>query len=72
MLDGVLGTLCFAYAGTLELAGRSFAPEHLALLRADVDALRAAFLGRGLLEEQVVKYSTQYLYALVENVVEEA
>ena len=67
LLEGLLGTLCFAYAGSLELSGRSFAPDHVRFLRGDVDALRDTFLGRRVLEEQVVKYSVTYLYALAEN-----
>ena len=72
LLDGLLGTLCLAFGSVMELrqdpkTGISFAPEYETLLRADLDALSATFLGIHLLEEEKVVYSVRILYSLVND-----
>ena len=65
LLDGLLGTLCSAFGAVLELPGRKFAPEHEPIMRADLDALCGVFLGKNLLEREMILYSVQVLYSLV-------
>ena len=65
LLDGLLGTLCLAFAAAMELPGRSFTPEHEDCMHADLDRLSAAF--RNLLPEEKVIYSVRVLHSLASS-----
>ena len=66
LLESVLSTTAIAIGAVIELPNRRFDKGHKAVLDEDIEALGSFFLreAHGVLEEQVVRNSLGFLYAI--------